>query len=358
MIRKKALAMNTMIRKSRRAAAWVMAIAVVMLGVQEVQAQKSDRAGTAGAAQLLVPVTARNTALGNNTTSALSGMNGLEALYNNPAGLAVNMGTAAMFSRMEYVADIGVNYFGIGQRIGNNNIALTVTAWDLGDIPLQTETAPEISSVTYSATFLTAGFSYARQLTDRIAAGVTLKAINESIDDVSGTAVAFDAGMTYLVGETGLRMGVSLKNIGNELQYSGTGLIRQVQLPDQNPVSTSNAVALESDGVQLPSLLNFGLAYTRDLGTQGSVTFMGNFRSNSFDQDQYSGGIELGFQDIVYVRGGYQLQEDSDLSFYTGATFGAGLNVPLGGNNLSVDYAYVPTDFFDAVQYITASVTL
>ncbi len=350
--------MNTTIRMSRRAAAWVMAIAVVFLGVQDVAAQKSDRAGTAGAAQLLVPLTARNTALGNNTTSGLNNMNGLEALYNNPAGLSVNGGTAAMFSRMEYVADIGVNFFGFAQRLGNNNIALTVSAWDFGDIPLQTETSPEISSVTYNASFITAGFSYARQLTDRIAAGVTLKAINETIDDVSGSAIAFDAGMTYTVGETGLRMGVSLKNIGNELQYAGTGLIRQVQLPDQNPVATSNAVALESEGAQLPSLLNFGMAYTRDLGTQGSVTVMGNFRSNSFEQDQYSGGLELGFQDIVYVRGGYQLQEDSDLSFFTGATFGAGLNIPLGANRIAVDYAYVPADFFDAVQYITASVTL
>lgn len=350
--------MNNMIRKSRRGAAWIMAIAMVVLGVQDVAAQKSERAGTAGAAQLLIPVTARNSALGNNTTSGLGSMSGLEALYSNPAGLAVNTGTGAMFSRMNYVADIGVNYFGFAQAIGANNIAFTVTSWDFGDIPLQTETAPEISSITYNASFITVGASYARQLTDRISAGATLKAINESIDDVSGRAIAFDAGMTYVVGESGLRMGVSLKNIGNELKYSGTGLIRQVRLPNQSPTANINAVVIESEGVQLPSLLNFGMSYTRDLGSQGSVTLMGNFRSNSFEQDQYSGGIELGFQNIVYVRGGYQMQNDADLTFFTGATFGAGLNIPLGSNNLSVDYAYVPADFFDAVQYITASVTL
>jgi hypothetical protein len=350
--------MNTSIRASRRAAAWVMAIALAFLGVQDVAAQKSDRAGTAGAAQLLIPVTARNSALGNNSTGGLSTMSGLEGIFSNPAILSVNGGTAAMFSRMEYVADIGVNFIGLGQRIGNNNIAFTLTSWDLGDIPVQTELAPEISDVTYNATKLTVGFTYARQLTDRISAGTTLKAVNEAIDDVSGTAIAFDAGMTYLVGETGLRMGVSLQNIGSELRYSGTGMVRQVRLADQNPTATTNAVAIESAGVELPSLLNFGLAYTRGLGSQGSVTFMGNFRSNSFDQDQFSGGIELGFQDIVYVRGGYQYQEDPDRTFFTGASVGAGLNLNVGDNRLSVDYAYVPTDFFDAVQYITASVTL
>lgn len=355
---KKVLVMNKKNRMSWRGAVWAMAIAMVVLGVQDVSAQKSERAGTAGAAQLLVPVTARNTSLGNNTTSGLANMNGLEALYSNPAGLAVNAGTGAMFSRMQYVADIGVNYFGFAQNFGSNNIAFTVTSWDFGDIPLQTEVTPEISSVTYTASFLTAGLSYARQLTDRISAGATVKAVTENIDDVSGRAIAFDAGMTYVVGETGLRMGVSLKNIGNELKYAGTGLVRRVQLPDQNPVANNNAVAIEAEGVQLPSLLNFGMAYTSEIGGQGSVTFMGNFRSNSFEQDQYSGGIELGFQDIIYVRGGYQLQSDSDLSFYTGATFGAGLNIPIGTNRLSVDYAYVPADFFDAIQYISASVTL
>ena len=317
-----------------------------------------DRVGTAGAVELLVPLTARYTALGNSTTSGLSDMNGLEALYANPAGLTNNTGTTALFSRMEYVADIGVNYFGIGQRFGNNNLAFTISAWDFGDIPKQTETAPEITDVTFDVSFITAGLTYARALTDRIAAGATLKLVNESIDDVRATGVAFDAGMTYVVGETGLRLGVSLKNIGNELKFAGTGLTRQVQLPGQPGNATNNAVNIESEGVEFPTLLNFGAAYTRDLGAGAAVTVLGNFRSNSFDQDQYSGGLELGFQELVYVRGGFELTQDTDLTFYKGYSFGAGLNLNLSGTRLTLDYALVPTDFFDDVQFITASVTL
>ena len=320
--------------------------------------ESGSRAGTAGAAELLVPLTARYTSLGATGTSGMVGMNGLEALYANPAGLALNQGTAALFSRLEYVADIGVNYFGIGQNFGNNNIALTISAWDFGDIAKQTEIAPEISNVTFDVSFITAGLTYARQLTDRIAAGATVKVVNESIDDVSASAVAFDAGMTYVVGESGLRLGVALKNIGNELTFDGTGLTRQVRLPGQEPTAQNNAVLVESEGVQLPSLLNFGVAYSRDIGAGSVVTVLGNYRSNSFDQDQFSGGLELGFQDIVYVRGGYQLTEDMDQTFFQGASFGAGLNLNLGGTRLTIDYAYLPTDFFEDVQYITASVTL
>ena len=321
-------------------------------------AANQNRSGTGGAVELLVPLTARYTALGNSSTSGLADMNGLEALYANPAGLASNTGTAAIFSRMEYVADIGVNYFGVGQAFGANNLAFTIAAWDFGDIPKQTESAPEVSDVTFDVSFITAGLSYARQLTDRIAAGTTVKLISESIDDTKATGVAVDAGMTYVVGESGLRLGVSLKNIGNALQYSGTGLVRQVRLPDQPGNATTNAVALESEGVELPTLLNFGASYTRELGAGAAVTVLGNFRSNSFDQDQYSGGLELGFQNIVYVRGGLELTQDSDLTFFEGYSFGAGLNLELSGTRLTVDYALVPTEFFDDVQFITASVTL
>ena len=318
----------------------------------------TSRLGTAGAVELLVPLTARYTALGNSTTSGLSDMNGIEALYANPAGLANNTGTTALFSRMEYVADIGVNYFGVGQRFGNNNLAFAISAWDFGEIAKQTETAPEISDITFDVSFITAGLTYARALTDRIAAGATLKVVNESIDDVRATGVAFDAGMTYVVGETGLRLGVSLKNIGNEMKFGGTGLTRQVQLPGQPSNATNNAVNIESEGLEFPTLLNFGAAYTRQMGAGAAVTVLGNFRSNSFDQDQYSGGLELGFQDLVYVRGGFELTQDADLTFYKGYSFGAGLNLELSGTRLTLDYALVPTDFFDDVQFITASVTL
>ncbi len=347
---------------------WLFLLVACMtsMGAVEVRAQgdagstgeSGSRAGTAGAQELLVPVTARYSALAGATTAGMQDMNGLEALFANPAGLSVNDGTAAMFSRVEYVADIGINYLGLAQSIGYNNIAFTITSWDFGNIAEQTEIAPEVSEVTFNVNYLTAGVSYSRQLTDRIAAGATMKFVSESIDDVSASAVAFDAGMTYDIAGSGLRLGVALKNIGNELSFSGSGLTRQVRLPGQEPSANNNTVAIEAEGVQLPTLLNVGLSYTRDVGANTMVRAMGNFRSNSFDQDQFAGGLEIGVMDIVYIRGGYQLAEDMDATFYNGPSFGAGLKLDLGGTQLMVDYAYQTTDFFSDVQFITASVKL
>lgn len=335
----------------------VLAVGLVAGPVQDAKADK-DRRGTAGSQQLLIPLTARTVGLGTGLTSGLAGASGLEALFANPAALTVNTGTNAMFSRMEYVADIGVNYFGIAQRIGVNQIALTINSWDFGEIPLQTEDSPEITDVTWEAQYFTINAAYARQFTDRISAGVAFKIVNETIDDMNSSGIAFDAGMTYVVGESGLRFGVSLKNFGPERQYDGTGLVRFVSLEEQGENAQAAAVAIEGAQYELPSLLNFGVSYTRDIGAGSVVTVLGNFTSNSFSQDQFSGGLELGFRELLYVRGGYQYMPDADLSFYSGANFGAGLNFDLGGNRLAIDYAYRVTDFFDDVQMFTVNVTL
>ncbi|WP_457652723.1 PorV/PorQ family protein [Rhodocaloribacter sp.] len=336
-------------------------LAAFLVGFLAPEAQAGDkkRRGTAGADHLLVPVTAQTTALGNAMTAGARNMSGLEAMYSNPAGLALNPGTNAIFSRTEYVADIGVNYFGIAQSFGNNNLAITFTSWDFGDIPLTTESSPEIGTVTWTATFITAAITYARQFTDRMAAGVTFKVLNESIDDTNATGLVFDAGMTYAVGESGLRLGVSLKNFGPQVKYDGTGLVRLERLANQPANATPNAVSIDGADFELPSMLNFGITYSREVGAGAMVNLYGNFRSNSFEEDQFAGGLELGFRNVLFVRGGYSLQEtDQNLTFFTGANFGAGLNLDLGGTNLVVDYAYRTTDFFDDVQMITASITL
>lgn len=316
-----------------------------------------DREGTNSSTWLLLPMTARSASLGSAMTGAMSSANAIEAANHNPAGLTLNTGTTAIFSRMEYVADIGVNYFGVGQSFGANQIALTVSAWDFGDIPETTVSNPDVADDrTWDATYVSAGLTYARLFTDRIAAGLTAKVVSETMaEDLSGTTVAFDAGMTYTVGESGLRFGVSLKNFGPSMKYAGDGLSRQGSTRDGDLERTFQ---IEAEDFELPSLLNFGISYTRELGAGSAVTVLGNFRSNSNDADQFAGGLEFSLREIVYVRGGYQVQEDLDDSFFEGWNVGGGLNLELEGNRLAIDYAYRPTDPFDNVQLITATLTL
>ena len=66
------------------------------------------RKGTTGAEQLLIPVGARGIATGG---AFVSNLTGLESIYFNPAGLDRINGSEAIFSYMNYIADVNVSYF-------------------------------------------------------------------------------------------------------------------------------------------------------------------------------------------------------------------------------------------------------
>ena len=335
-------------------------LTALLLGLytSDAYAQGDDRAGTAAMEELLVPVTPRTVALSSSLTSGLSDMSGVEALQSNPAALMTNPSTNALFSRVEYLADIGVNYFGVAQRFGNNNIALTVSSWDYGDIPRTDEFNPEVDfSNTYDASTTVLGLTLARQFTDRIAAGLTVKGLSRRIDNLNSSGVAFDAGMTYVVGESGLRFGVSLKNFGPQMSFGGLGLNTGVSQPGPGG---SNTIAGEVRdlGSELPSLLNFGAAYTRRFAGDLTATVSTNFRSNAYDLDNYAAGVELGYQNLFFVRGGLNLTADPDVTAWEVWNIGAGVNLNMVGNGLAVDYSYRPSDVFSGVNMFSVGFTL
>jgi hypothetical protein len=335
------------------------AAAFLGLTAQDVAAQ-DDRAGTQAMEELLVPITPRTVALGSAITGGLGDLSGVEAVQSNPAALLSSTGTGAMFSRTQYVEDIGINYAGVSQRFGANSIAITLLSWDYGDIERTTEDNPDNpagSALTYNASAFALGATLGRQFTDRIGAGFTLKTLGRQIDNVGSNGIAFDAGITYVVEESGLRFGVALKNLGGQMGFSGTGLNRQV--PISGP-GGSQPVAGEIRDLeaQLPSTLNFGASYTRQFEGNLSVSALGNFQSLSYDLDQFSGGLEVGYNNLVYARGGVNVSSDPSQDMWQSWNLGGGLNLDLGSTKLRVDYAYRPTNVFGSVNVFSVGLGL
>jgi hypothetical protein len=314
--------------------------------------------GSTSSNHLLVPLTARTVGMGTALTSGLTTMNAVEAGQANPASYSLNTNTSVLFSRMDYVADIGVNFLGFAQQIGNGTLAVTVNSWDFGDIALQEVDNPEPTATVFEASAFTLGVGYARQMTDRIAAGISLKMATETIDDMSQNRVVFDAGMSYAVGESGLRFGVSLQNFGAAAAFEGSGFNRFAKDPNQPDNTSQSNFSVRVESFEAPSTLTFGASYTASLAGDLNATFAGNYASSGFGPDAYTGGLELGYRDLFYVRGGYQAFSSTDVSMYSGLAYGAGLNLDLGGLGLSVDYAYRATDYFSAPQIITVGVEL
>ncbi len=323
------------------------------------QTQNVDRRGTAGMEELLVPVTPRSVSLGAALTSGVAGMNAVEAFQANPAGALVGTNTSALFSYSSYVADIGINHAGVSQRFGSNAVTLALTSWDYGDIPLQTTDAPEINpDITWSAQSYVVALGYARQFTDRIGAGVTFKGLGRTISNVNAAGFAADAGISYAVPESGLRFGISLQNIGPAMDFNGRGLARDL---DGSGPGGPGTIGVEIDDIaaELPVVLTAGGAYTRQMSADLSMTGLATFRSNSFDSDQYAAGVEIGFQNLAFLRGGVNVSDNgNDTTHWQVWNVGAGINLPLGNTMVKVDYAYRPSSVFDGVNMFSVGLDL
>jgi hypothetical protein len=334
----------------------MMAVMVNSLSAQE---GRNKRVGTAAATELLIPVGARDMALGG---ASLATTSGVDAIYWNPAGLARQVGAAeGMFSTLSYLADINVSYGAVGINFsGFGTVGISVKSLDFGDIPLTTNDDPEnTSGRSFSPTFLTLGLTYSRAFTDAITFGTSVKLISEKMARVNGSGFALDLGVQYhsVGGLKGLDLGVAMKNIGPQIKFDGSGLLREGTAsagsrPEQ--FFSSKAASFE-----LPSSVELGLSYSRQMNESMTWGVNGTFANNNLGLDGYRGGAELSYQaeKIGFAaRGGLELSPDpgQDLNNNTiddsifGPTFGFGLNYKAPGIALTLDFAYRQTDFFDS----------
>lgn len=313
-----------------------------------------DRQGEAGANQLLVNPWARSSGFHSANTSMISGV---EAMYLNVSGLARISKTQVQLSHTRYLqgADIGINAFGIGQRVGKNGaFGINMVSFDLGNIPITTEDTPEGSTATFNPNFFNMGLSYSH-LFDKVSVGVTAKVVNESITNVSAGAFALDAGVQYMTGpKDNFKFGISLRNVGSRMQTRGEGLSKSRSIPGDNSYPITYYERAQS--YELPSQLNIGASYDWLFSRTTRFTVLGSFTSNAFSRDQVSGGVEFAMGQYFALRAAYKYEFDQvsgqatlDNGFAGG--FSASLPFRKGGTSmLSLDYGYRNTLIYKGIH--------
>lgn len=327
----------------------ILVLAVLLAGlIDSTYAGGGSRNGTGGAAQLLIPVGARGIALnGANISSAT----GIEALYWNPAGIArMQTGIEATFSHMTYIADIGVNYGAVSTEVSNLGVfAFSLKSLSINDIDVTTVDNPDGTGQTYSPQLITAGISYAKNLSDRVSVGITGNLISENLGLVSATGVAFNVGVMYssLAGVDGLSFAMVMKNIGPQMKFGGSGLNILAGSTDYS--RPSQYYKIDAAAFELPSSLEIGIAYNPVLNESNKLSFSTTFQNNNFAGDQYKLGAEYTYNNLISLRGGYTLApsyENED--FIYGLTAGLGINYSIQGVNVRVDYAFREVKYFDS----------
>ena len=311
--------------------------------------------GTAGASQLLVPGGAMNLALGNASVSMATGVN---AMYANPSGTSgLDAGGQLLVSNMNYLADIGVSYMGLVSQLGSfGTVGLSVKSFDFGDIPVTTASETDGTGATYSPSFMTVTGNYSRAYADNVRFGVNLKYVNETILNTSASGLAGDLGVQYDFNELPISVGVALKNLGGRLTYGGSDLEQSLIPEDAESGSLVERFRVQAQSFELPAQLDIGLNYKPIAGLE----LLGSFTNNSLSTSGYSLAAKYNISS-VWVGGGMSMQSvigdqgsysDDDWDDITkspfGASFGAGVNVPIG--ELTIDIAYsmrLVNNYFD-----------
>ncbi|MEN8192635.1 MAG: PorV/PorQ family protein [Bacteroidota bacterium] len=324
----------------------LLTIMIIMTLSMTVFAGDAARKGTAGAEQLLIPVGARSVATGGAFGSHFSGV---ESIYYNPAGLDRMKGTEAMFSFMNYIADINVSYFAVATQMSIGSIGLTYKSIDFGDIPVTTNENPDGTGQLFSPSYFVLGLTYSKMITDRVSAGFNFNLINETIMNTGATGWGIDFGVQYRFSPN-FSLGVAVKNIGGNMNYTGEELKTKVEVPGSALGGGKAVYEVDTESFQIPSYFEMSLGYTFEFNEDNGLSLGALFRNNNNLEDEVRGGLEFSFLNHFHVRGGYLYHwEDTANSIYDW-TVGAGLNFNMMNSvNIVVDYAYrnvndFPTD--------------
>ena len=329
-------------------------------------AGNEDRVGSAGAAHLLVNPWARSSAIGD---AGYAQINGLEATYTNIAGLAYTDKTQIKFNYSNWMGSAGVSFnsAGIAQRISEEGvIAISVQSMNFGDIPITTVENPEGNIGFFSPRTNIFNVGYARKFSSSISGGINFKVISESISNMKANGIAIDAGIRYVTGEEDqLKFGITLKNVGPVMRYSGDGLAQQVEY-----TSTGFIASLEerSATFEMPSLLCIGGSYDFIFNENNKLNLALGFTANSFSNDQYRVGLDYGMTNekmAFNLRAGYVYEKnllnvENRSNALIGPSAGFSIDALVGKNKtaLGLEYCARFAGVFGTIHTIGATISL
>jgi hypothetical protein len=330
--------------------------------------ESNTRVGTRGANFLSIGVGARATSLAG-AFGALA--NDATALYWNPAGIAVDPRFTAMFSYNDMYGDFGLNHFfgGVTLPVGDGAFGFSFTSFTSGDIIRTTEEYPEGGDPQFGTTFawnaVALGLSYARQITDRLVVGGTVKFAQSGIDDAKAQFFGGDAGITFRTGLLGTTLAATLRNVGTDGTYSGT-LLNSILTGAAEVFDTDKTVSttLNTQGWDMPTTFTFSVMWDVLGGPDALVTPNPNHSllvmTDAVDAIdtaiQLRLGAEYSYRQILYLRAGKMFPNEPNAEFRDfayGLGGGFGVAVPLGARRVIFDYAYQNRGVLDNIQVFT-----
>ena len=279
-----------------------------------------EKVGTFDGQFLKITVGARAAGMGN---AFVAVADDASSLYWNAAGIArIDTDKSELsLNHANWIADMSFDQIGYVFHVKRIPGAFGVSARALSMNPMVETTAYQPDPVTgtgrtFDAGMMTVGLTYARSFTDKFSAGLTGNFINEGLAEFSQQTYSFDVGTLYDVGAFGMKIGMTISNIGSQISF----IDREARIPAMFRVGSSLALMQRADQQIVGS---FEFSHPPDNAERLNI------------------GAEYMFKNFVFVRGGYNINYDAE-----GVAGGAGFHFPVSvAGEANLDYAY--TDMRD-----------
>lgn len=286
----------------------------------------SARAGTSGFQFIKIGVDPRAAAMGN---SSVADAKDASSLYWNPA-LAVQMEKSQyMVSYISYFADINVGYMSYIHYLKKYQLSLGLSLQflDSGNIDETSEFKPFGTGRTFKTVHYALGLTASQRLTELFSYGITLRYLDERIENVQMQTGTVDFGFFYKVGETGLRFAVGVTNFGFDASPSGNTTRQTIG---------GELEIKDFEAVSPPTSFSIGAAYDAWKNETMNLIVTAQLTKPSDNAEKTAVGAELGFLNQFFFRTGYEFGVEEIL--FPSAGFGVKRNV--GAYTLDLDLSY------------------
>ena len=179
-----------------------------------------------------------------------------------------------------------------------------------------------------------------------------MKYINVRMMATGANGLAFDFGVqNKFLGN--LWFGVALKNIGNDMRYTGTDLQQKTQVPNATPTSYGSGIYEPvTESFELPSIFELNFSSLFKISQDNSLMLAALYRNNNVLEDDVCVGGDLTDIKMIHIRGGYAYLTQNQSAPEFGLCLGAGLEYIISKIIVNVDYAYRSLKSFKGNQVV------
>lgn len=305
----------------------------------------SQKVGTTSLQFLKVSPTARATAMGEAYVSVAKGV---DAVFWNPSGITFSENHELSTTLTMWLFDTKQTAIAYSKQLGDwGAIGLQFQYVNFGEIE-ETKVEylmfvgegqnkyynPGLTGRKFIPYSYLLGLTYAKQLTDKFATGLTAKYISENLYSQktavyitsSGqenecktfiNTILFDFGISYNTGFKSIRLGAAVQNFGPQIKFA----------KEAYPAPLIFRIGGNANLIGKEAL------FFQNISNRFTITY-DMIQPNDYYQ-QMNFGFEYSFADVVFLRSGYKYNYDSD-----GITFGVGVKTELSNYFLSADYSF------------------